>query len=102
MTILQGDAYLIPINLTRDGKAVTADDVSDMEIILGGISKLYPGEVEYRDGKFLFPLTQDESFDIEADRYDLLVRPKFTDDTVTGILKAGEVEIVETESRRVL
>lgn len=102
MTILQGDAYLIPVNITRDGKPVTEEDISDIEIILGGISKLYPGEVTYAEGKFCFPLTQDESFGIDADRYDLLVRPKFNDGTVTGVLKAGEVEVVETESRRVL
>ena len=73
-----------------------------MEVILGGISKLYPGAVGYINGQFCFPLTQEESFGIEADRYDLLIRPKFADGTVTGVLKAGDIEIVETESRRTL
>lgn len=88
--------------MTADGEPVTDGDIEAMEVILGGISKLYPGDVIYINGQFCFPLTQDESFGIEADRYDLLIRPKFADGTVTGVLKAGDIEIVETESRRTL
>lgn len=73
-----------------------------MEVILGGLSKLYPGELSYADGEFLFPLTQEESFAMAEDRYDLLIRPKFRDGTVAGVLKAGEVEVVATDTRRVL
>lgn len=88
--------------MTADGEPVTDVDVEAMEVILGGISKLYPDEVIYADGAFQFPLTQEESFAMAEDRYDLLIRPKFRDGTVAGVLKAGEVEVVATDTRRVL
>lgn len=88
--------------MTADGEPVTDVDIEAMEVILGGISKLYPDEVIYADGAFCFPITQEESFKAEADRYDLLVRVKLKNDSVVGTLKAGEIEIVETETRRVL
>lgn len=88
--------------MTSDGEHVTNADIEAMEVILGGISKLYPDEVIYSDGAFCFPITQEESFKAEADRYDLLVRVKLKNDSVVGTLKAGEIEIVETETRRVL
>ncbi len=88
--------------MTADGEPVTGDEVEAMEVILGGLSKLYPGELGYADGEFQFPLTQEESFAMAEDRYDLLIRPKFRDGTVAGVLKAGEVEVVATDTRRVL
>lgn len=88
--------------MTADGEPVTDADIEAMEVILGGISKLYPDEVIYADGAFQFPLTQEESFAMAEDRYDLLIRPKFRDGTVAGVLKAGEVEVVATDTRRVL
>lgn len=88
--------------MTADGAPVTGDEVEAMEVILGGISKLYPDELSFADGEFQFPLTQEESFAMAEDRYDLLIRPKFRDGTVTGVLKAGEIEVVATDTRRVL
>ena len=88
--------------MTADGEPVTDVDIEAMEVILGGISKLYPDEVIYADGALCFPITQEASFKAEADRYDLLVRVKLKNDSVVGTLKAGEIEIVETETRRVL
>lgn len=88
--------------MTADGEPVTDADIEAMEVILGGISKLYPDELGYANGEFQFPLTQEESFAMAEDRYDLLVRVKLKNDSVVGTLKAGEIEIVETETRRVL
>lgn len=88
--------------MTADGAPVTGADIEAMEVILGGISKLFPDELGYADGEFQFPLTQEESFAMAEDRYDLLIRPKFRDGTVAGVLKTGEVEVVATDTRRVL
>lgn len=88
--------------MTADGEPVTDADIEAMEVILGGISKLYPDELGYANGEFQFPLTQEERFAMAEDRYDLLIRPKFADGTVSGVLKAGEIEVVATDTRRVL
>lgn len=104
MTIYQGDQYAIPINIDRNGITQTGSDLQKLEVVLAGINKTYPGEVVYNSGtqKFLFPLTQDETLQLEEDSYDIVVRPLFNDGTIKGWKKAGNVSVVAMEGATVI
>lgn len=99
MTIYQGDQYAIPITIERNGITQTANDLQKLEVVLAGINKVYPGEVVYNSGtqKFLFPLSQEETLQLEEDSYDILVRPLFNDGSIRGWKKAGNITVIEME-----
>lgn len=102
MTIFQGDQYNIPIEITRSGQQQSVDSVSKLEVIFAGIRKEYPGEVFEQDGVFYFPLSQEETMSLAENRYNLSVRPMFTDNTVEGWLSAGNIKVRAIEGAEVL
>ena len=61
LTILQGDALSVPISIKLNGIEVTTADIQAVKVTMGGIEKRYPGEITYDSGRFLFPLTQEET-----------------------------------------
>lgn len=104
ITIHQGDQYAIPFSVKRNNITQTSQTITRMEILLGGLRKTYPGEVEYYSAtqQFLFPLMQAESFALEADSYDVLCRPLYSDGTITGWKSAGTVLVEEMEGAQTL
>lgn len=54
MKIKQGDAYAIPVAIEWQEEPLNTADVAAIEFVIGGIRKLYPGEVSYdaADGYF--------------------------------------------------
>ena len=102
MTIFQGDQYNIPIEITRSGQQQSVDSVSKLEVIFAGMRKEYPGEVFEQDGVFYFPLSQEETMSLAENRYNLSVRPMFTDNTVEGWLSAGSIKVRAIEGAEVL
>lgn len=64
MVIVQGDSYNIGLTvLNNAGSTVTPDDVIDIAVQIGTLRKTYlAGELSFADGKWFFPITQEESF----------------------------------------
>lgn len=62
--MMQGDSYNLAFTVKNNaGAVVTPADIEDMEITIGHISKTYKNiQVTYKDGKWLFPLSQEETF----------------------------------------
>ena len=101
--MMQGDSYGLKVNILNSVDAVvTPDDVSDVEITVGTLSKTYKnGEVTY-DGKlWIFPITQEESFKLPVSRIKAQVRVMWTDGTIEGV-SLGEIHVKESISKEVL
>lgn len=62
--MMQGDSYNLAFTVRNNaGAIVLPDDIQDMEITIGHISKTYKNvQITYQDGKWLFPLSQSETF----------------------------------------
>lgn len=103
--MMQGDSYGLSIEIRNvDDALVTADDVADVEITIGFLKKRYStGDVIYRAdiGKWVFPLTQEETFKFPATRVKGQVRVKFVDGFTEGA-SLGYVNVAESSSKEVL
>lgn len=97
MKICQGDQYLIPITVKRNGVVQTSSEIDRMEVIIGSIRKEYPENMEYHSSsqKFLFPLNEEESLTLPANVYDVMCRPLYSDGTIIGWKSAGSLQVVE-------
>ena len=62
--MMQGDSYNEGISILNNaGNPVTPDDIKDVEITIGHLCKTYlNAQVIYNDGRWLFPLSQKETF----------------------------------------
>ena len=57
ISIMQGDSYQKPFTLrTLDGMLITPEMVTALVLSIGNLSRQYPGDITYADGKWLFPL----------------------------------------------
>ena len=103
LQMMRGDSYEIAITLTdEENQPIAPADVSEVEISLGDIIKTYSsGEVIYDDGKWLFPVAQDETLSTVAAVSTLQVRVKYLLGDVVGA-KVGNVYIVPSSSNEVL
>ena len=99
-TIMQGDQYILPIMLTDSaGNVVTADDVEDVEITIGGIIKTYAKDEILWDGESYwgFPMSQDESFAFPP-RIKCQARAKFNGGDIIGVA-ITTLSVVASESK---
>lgn len=108
MTIMRGDAYAVPVELTQDGYALTPDMVNDVEITVGDVlTRNYSaGDVVYDEElqQWFFRLTQAETLAMEADEsYQVIARVKYTNDPadVKGV-KCGFIIVEDTNSTEVI
>ena len=103
--MLQGDSYGLPIEILRsDNTVVTAADVSDVEITIGFLTKTYKsGKVTYNEDteKWVFPLTQQETFKLPAVRVKAQLRIKWPNGAVEGVDLDG-INVHESISKEVL
>lgn len=101
--MMQGDAYSLPIRIRNNaGNPVTPDDVADVEITIGHLSKSYAnGQIHYYDGVWLFPLTQEETFGYWPASVKAQVRVSWVNGIVEGKPLYG-VRIHESISKEVL
>ena len=62
--MMQGDSYNLGIRILNNaGNPVTPEDIRDLEITIGQLSKTYLGaQVTFSEGMWLFPLSQKETF----------------------------------------
>lgn len=90
MGITQGDNYAIAFTIKDDeGKVIDNSVLSAVQITIGEITKFYPDAITFEDGKFLFPLTQEESLELTDRPVSPQVRIKFFNgDIVTENCKA--------------
>ena len=90
MRIKQGNTYDIELQLEyEDGTDVTNENAAVVEISLGNLIKRWPGDVVYDDGKFIMPLSQEETFAMNGG-LTLKARAK----TLTGDVANGDVGVV--------
>ena len=78
LKIMQGDQYAIVFTGTQDGEPLDLSKIEIIEFIVGKLRKIYPGEVTANDGKFYFPLTQEETFQFKSASQAVQIRVKFT------------------------
>lgn len=98
--VKQGDAYALPVEIAVDGAAVSTEDIACVEFMLGRLlRRTWPGEVGYEEGRFLLPLTQEETFSLrEGVELPLDVRVKFVTGDVIGTTTACLVRVVDAQS----
>ncbi len=101
--MMQGDSYGLAIEIKNAAdKVVTPDDVTDVEITIGYLRKTYKdGEVIFKDGMWIFPLTQEETFKFPSMRVKGQVRVMFKTGFVEGA-SLGYVCVDESISKEVL
>lgn len=103
--MMQGDSRSLVIEiLNSDKKPVTPDAVTDVEIVVGSLKKRYKNEEVSFDtdsNKWLFPLTQEETFKMPASHVKAQVRVVWADGTVEGA-SLGCINVGESISKEVL
>lgn len=62
--MMQGDSYNLGFTVKNNaGEIITPDDVADVEITIGHLSKTYQsGHLLFTSGRWMFPLKQSETF----------------------------------------
>ena len=66
MSITQGDQYSIPIIIKQGDTVITNENVQGVRIAIENAVFTYPGgHLEYSDGVWYFPLTQELSYLLE-------------------------------------
>lgn len=84
ISVMQGDRYSVPFILrAQDGTIITDEMVKTVVLNLGNMSRQYPGDVTYADGKWLFPMSQKQSFAMKGS-VEPQARIEFNDGTVFG------------------
>lgn len=101
--MMQGDSYGLKVNILNSvDEVVKPDDVSDVEITIGSLSKTYKkGEVTNDGNLWIFPITQEESFKLPVSRIKAQVRVMWKDGTIEG-KSLGEIYVAESISKEVL
>ena len=98
--MVQGDAYSIDVTVSNQGEPLAVENVEQVEITLMNLTRSYPDEVTYSDGKFHFPVTQEETFRLPP-MCPMQVRVKFTGGDVVGS-RIQMVEVAGAISKAVL
>lgn len=100
---MQGDSYDLGIRIVNNaGSSVTQNDVIDVEITIGRVSKsLSNGQVRYDSGVWLYPISQKESMAILPGKVSAQVRVVWNDGSIEGTRIDG-VRMHESLSREVL
>lgn len=101
--MMQGDSYNLGIRILNNaGNPVTPDDVTDVEITIGHLSKTYLNtQLTFSEDVWLFPLSQKETFGYLPGAVKAKVRVKWANGVVEGKTLYG-VRIDESISKEVL
>lgn len=103
MIVKQGDAYLVPIELSMNGLPIPEKDIASIEVYFGDLRKTYPDEVSYQDGVLYYPLTQEETFAMKEEETTFVdIRVKFAGGNCIGIPEKLPVSIADAVSTEVL
>ena len=101
--MMQGDSYNLAFTVKNNaGAVVTPTDIQDMEITIGHIRKTYKNaQIVYMDGKWLFPLNQEETFGYWPKAVKSQIRILWANGVIEGKPIHG-VRISESLSKEVL
>ena len=103
--MMQGDSYGKEIKLLYDnGNPITPDDVSDVEITIGSLSKTYKANEIHYDGElksWIYPISLEESFKFPAARLKAQVRVKWLNGEIEGE-DLEDIYVSESRSKAVL
>lgn len=103
--MMQGDSYGLSIEIKKsDGTAVTPEDVSDVEVVIGHLIKTHKrNQISFDtdSSMWVFPLTQEETFALPAMRVKGQVRIAWASGGVEGA-SLGFVNVSESYSKEVL
>ena len=101
--MMQGDDRTLCIELLLPGDVVvTPDDVADVEITIGLISKTYrDGQVTFMNDVWLFPISQRETLALRNTVQKAQVRVRWHSGEVEGV-SLGRIYIDESLSRKVI
>ena len=103
--IKQGDEYSVLCSIKLNGAALDMYWVEKIEFMIGGVRKLWPGDVDSDpvNRVFYIPITQKESFSFPADGIvEADVRVKFYGDSVMGAKKKLYVRVSDAISEEVI
>ena len=103
LKIMQGDQYAIVFTGTQDGEPLDLSKIEMIEFIVGNLRKIYPGEVTANDGKFYFPMTQEETLNFKSAMQSVQIRVKFfgAEPVVVGV-PLGGIRVTDAISKVVL
>jgi hypothetical protein len=103
--MMQGDSYGLAFEILRkDDTVVTADDISEVEITVGFLTKKFStGGVTFDSdkGEWCFHLTQEETFKLPPVRNKVQVRVLWNSGAVEGVSLDG-INVIESISKEVL
>lgn len=101
--MMQGDSYSIGVNILNNaGSNVTPDDVVDVEITIGRVSKsLAKGQIHFDSNSWLYPVSQSESMAILPGSVPAQVRVVWKNGSVEGKRIDG-IRMHESLSKEVL
>lgn len=98
--ISQGDQYSISMTVKFNGEPLDMSKVEKVEITLHSKTKLYPEEVIFSNGVFLYPITQEDTFSFPR-TVEAQIRIKFTNsDVYTSPTK--QIDVIRSLSKAVL
>lgn len=103
ITMLAGDAFGLPIEISLDDRVATDKDVENVEVFIGNVGKTMSAREVYYDaesGAFIVPLSQDDTYRLRG-KNTVQVRVKFANDEVLGE-EAGMLVIGGSLSKAVL
>ena len=98
--ISQGDQYHISMAIKFNGETVDISKIEKVEITLHNKKKLYPEEITYSDGVFLYPVTQEETFSLPR-IIEAQVRVKFKNADVFTSPKE-QIDVIRSLSKEIL
>lgn len=103
MVMMQGDSYNVPITvLNNAGNPVTPDEVINVEVVIGRIAKSFlRQELVFLNGKWMFPLSQTETFSIPPGAVKGQIRVKWANGVLEGRPLLG-LRMTESESKEEL
>ena len=97
MTIKQGDAYWVPIDIELDGSVPAEELFREIEITVGrDVHKTgSEGDVAYLEGQWYFWLSQLDTLNLEPGMHIVELRVKFNNDPDADVVtvEAGMVEV---------
>lgn len=101
VSMTQGDKYAVPFMLqVLDGTLITPDIVKTVVLNLGSLSRQYPGNVTYENGKWMMPLTQKQTFAMRG-YVEPQARVEFSDGSIFG--GSGEsIDVAKALSRGII
>ena len=101
VSMTQGDKYAVHFMLQAlDGTLITPDIVKTVVLNLGSLSRQYPGNVTYENGKWMMPLTQKQTFAMRG-YVEPQARVEFSDGSIFG--GSGEsIDVAKALSRGII